>query len=70
MMKPKIELTLKEAQILDNQLYVAQINLTRRSITKNGLSAEEREYASSLDSLRGRISQFIDKCAVDRHIYE
>jgi len=66
-MNKKLELSLREAQILDGQLHVAQVNVTRRRMSKEGLTMEDKVFMEELSELRLKITKFTNKCAAERH---
>ena len=64
MKKKKFELTLEEARIVDNELYVAQCRMgyiNKLTVDAPAPTDEQKEYKKLVDGLRVKIGRFINK---------
>ena len=68
MKKKKFELTLEEARIVDNELYVAQCRMgyiNKFSVDDPPPSEEQKEYKKVVDGLRVKIGKFINREVIE-----
>ena len=71
MKKKKFELTLEEARIVDNELYVAQCRmgyLNRLSADDPPPTEEQKEYKKLVDGLRVKIGRFVNQEVIENSL--
>ena len=71
MKENKLELSLEEARIVDNELYVAQCRMSyinRPTTDDIPPTEEQKEYKKIIDNLRVRIGKYIQRGVVKKSI--
>jgi len=71
MKENKLKLSLEEARVVDNELYVAQCRMSyinRPTTDDVPPTAEQKKYKKIIDNLRVRIGKYVQRDVVEKSI--